>query len=54
MTQPTDEHDCLLGCGNTTDHESGVCNGCADHPDAAEEVAYWLTMPTPAEFADAA
>lgn len=38
-TTPTPTaHDCLLACGETTTHESGVCDSCADHPDAEDQL----------------
>ena len=46
------EHDCLMGCGSTTTHESSVCDGCHDHPDAEEDLVAILTMPE--DFGEAA
>lgn len=36
------ESDCLIGCGNTTDHVSGVCDACNEADDelpATEDAA---------------
>lgn len=36
-------HDCLLDCGDTTTHESGVCDSCADH-DETDVVEIMATL----------
>lgn len=47
-TTPTPTaHDCLLECGTTTTHESGVCDSCADHPDADAELVATLAERSP-------
>ena len=45
ITTPT--QDCLMDCGHTTDHPSGVCDTCHDHPDAEAEMLEMMAEPSP-------